>query len=152
MLKPNLINWQIEHSVGLPILDTQHQGMASVANTLYYFMSGHQCGYKILHRAARMVEDFCEIHFETEELVLQQIEDPGWEEHKKRHAELRKYLHTLTYKKNLNYDADEMMMFLRRKWMDHIIGYDRYYIPVLKEYMTKHQVVLSGVGSAPEQA
>ena len=118
------IEWIPEYSVGNKEIDEQHKVLFTITNDFF----------KQENKAAALMtfknlSSYIDLHFESEENLLKQINYPGTEDHIKKHAELKSKFNLLE-KKLENYDIDihhKIAMFLYSWLAKHILKSDMEY-------------------------
>lgn len=126
------IVWNDVHKTGIKIIDEQHRGVVTAINSLYYFMQ-HNRGSIVVVPIFDIIEKYTQIHFLTEEAMLEQADYPAFSEHKKYHVSF-----VTSMRKNVaaaNYDPQELLVFLKSWWLDHINKKDKDYVPFVLKAM-----------------
>ena len=124
-LKHNVfIVWKQEYNLGIPIIDEQHRGIVTIINSLYY---GIQNKYieDILVPIVDMIKDYTQIHFQIEEIFLEQYHFPDLAGHHSLHDDLIAKLAIIGNKSMLNQDPFQFLDFLKKWWIDHICAEDQ---------------------------
>jgi len=126
------IVWKEEYNTGINIIDEQHRGIISAINTLHHFIQDGR-GEDILKSTMIILEQYIDIHFKTEEALMEKSEYSEFKEH----LELHKKWDENTKKLVMNKDTDssEVLKFLRTWWIEHINKEDRKYIPSMKKLL-----------------
>jgi len=131
-----LMEWSPRLSVGVELLDKDHQKLVKLINDLYDAMKeGH--GKESLGSILDRLVDYTKIHFAHEEQYFAQSKYPHLADHKKEHDALtRQALDIQTqYKSGASGVLSlEVMNFLKDWLMNHIQGSDKKYGPYLNSH------------------
>ena len=134
------IVWGENNKLGIPIIDEQHRGIISTINSLHYFMqTGHE--YDIIKPTMIMLEQYTDVHFKTEEVLMTQAGYPALEEHIGLHKRLIKKTKTLSVNASEYQDSDMILKFLKEWWLGHINKEDRKYLPFLSKLTGSKAIV-----------
>ncbi|TWX46552.1 hemerythrin domain-containing protein [Colwellia hornerae] len=87
------IAWVAEYSVGNKEIDEQHKVLFTIINDFF-----QQESKQAAIMTFKNLSSYIDLHFETEENLLRQINYPDTEDHIKKHAELRNKFHLLEEK------------------------------------------------------
>jgi hemerythrin len=124
------IVWNDNNNIGFPIIDEQHRGIISTINSLYYFIqNGH--GNEIIRPTMIMLSQYTQVHFKTEESIIEQAEYPALKEHLSLHKTLLERTKLLSADANTNSDPEMILRFLKQWWLNHINHDDKQYAPYL---------------------
>lgn len=118
------IIWVPKYSVNHQGLDDQHKALFEMINT-FFLQEDELLAISILSD----LSDYMELHFETEENLLKQINYPKYAEHIKQHDALRKKFQLLLTQLD-NYDAEKhhkIASFLYKWLASHILKDDMDY-------------------------
>jgi hemerythrin len=109
--------------LNIPIIDEQHRVIVASINSLYYFNQKGRVD-EIFFSTLRILEEYTNLHFKTEEDLLQETGYPYFD----RHIELHRMLagRTHTYAAD-NVDIIGTLKFLKIWWLNHINVEDRKY-------------------------
>jgi hemerythrin len=79
--------WDEAFSVGVPVIDQQHQELVRMTNEL--FLGCEQAGTTIVYfmKAIQGAVNYAKIHFATEEKYMIQVNFPDYGVHKKEHED-----------------------------------------------------------------
>jgi len=127
-----LIAWDSKYSVGIRIVDEQHQKLIDIINSLYDAMKEGKAK-NILGKLLTELISYTEYHFKTEEGFFKKHNYPEAASHKAEHDELRKEVVGLKEK----FDNDEIVvsvevLYFLKGWLaNHILGADKKYSPFL---------------------
>jgi hemerythrin len=132
MINTLYIIWTDNNQIGIPIIDEQHRGIISAINSLHHFIQiGH--GDEIIKPTMIMMEQYMNIHFNTEEALMTEASYPDLEKHVSLHKNLVEKTKRISVDANRNKDFDMVLKFLKAWWLGHINTEDRKYIPFLKK-------------------
>ncbi len=125
----SVLEWREEYSVGVRLIDEQHQNMFRMINDLVGSINAVPTTEQIAPILAGLVE-YKQKHFATEEGYFRQFNFEGAEEHI---AEHRKFNETLEQLKKKNEGdmiglAFELVDFLEDWLINHLLNTDRKYI------------------------
>ena len=127
VLKMKKIEWKPEFSVGVQRLDAQHKKIIAVINRLIDDPDAFQDAEtidEILLQLTNYVSD----HFLLEEQLLEEVDYPDLLGHSQKHTAYGNKVADYC-KKVLNKSTrpDELLVFLRKWWVDHILFEDMQY-------------------------
>jgi hemerythrin len=126
------LEWKPQYSVGVAELDAQHQTLFELANRLIRL---HDAGptdkqfFIILNELVR----YAETHFATEEELMRRHGYPDLAAHEEEHRKFVERVFALNQRlgsadRTLSF---ELLDFLKTWYIDHVLGDDRGYIPLL---------------------
>ncbi len=128
------IVWSENNNLGIPIVDEQHRGIISTINSLHYFMQTGQSG-EIIKPILIMLEQYTKIHFKTEESILERVNYPDLENHKKLHNNLLAKTRNFIIELNKSENPAVLLKFLRDWWLTHINIEDKKYASLVKSIL-----------------
>ena len=127
-----LFPWSDTFSVKIGIIDLQHKGLVNYVNTLHQAMAeGH--GKDALGKILSQLIQYTQLHFATEERLMQSHGYPDYLAHKAEHERLTKTVLDFQHK----FQSNEVgltvgvMDFLKDWLTKHILGSDKKYSPFL---------------------
>ena len=83
--------WQNSFSVGIKLIDEQHNELINLTNKLFAScMGGHEKSKTIFIATIREVTDYVDYHFCIEEIIMETMYYPRCTEHKKEHADFKR--------------------------------------------------------------
>lgn len=126
------IIWADIHNTDIPIIDEQHRCLVGIINTLFYFKHDHRAP-EVITPIVSMLEKYSQIHFRTEEYILQQAEFPHIKEHKKLHDDFRAKVRIMSLKSRQTLEPDELLFYLKDWWIKHINDADRAYSSYVRD-------------------
>ena len=81
-----LISWSADFSVGIPIIDEQHQELLTLVNEMFNHVAGDAQAERVyFKKVVQKAVDYVKVHFSVEEKILLDNNFPGYGEHKKAH-------------------------------------------------------------------
>ncbi len=131
-----LLKWDEKYSVGIEVIDYQHEKLFFIANHLYDALLHHteqtsadEAGYVILGEVLVDLVEYISYHFATEENFMIQHHYPEYEAHIKEHNVLRERTMDLfeQFGKNNDLPSIAVMMFLKDWLQNHILASDLRY-------------------------
>jgi len=128
-----LMSWNPRMSVGVAVLDADHQKLVGMVNELYDgVQSGH--GKESLGTILDRLIDYTKVHFAREEKFFAQTNYPDSVAHKKQHDDLCRQVLDVQQKYKTGATSTlslEVMNFLKNWLINHIQGEDKKYGPHL---------------------
>lgn len=121
-----LIVWSKKFELKIPIIDEQHRGLVSTANSLFYLMRGRH-EFNVIKPTLLALEHFKDIHFQTEEYLMDLTSYPEAKKHKKEHDIFRTRTKILFAKSRKTLDPSELLDFIKNFWLKHVCVTDRAY-------------------------
>jgi hemerythrin len=86
MAVSELVKWSPTLSVGIKLIDDQHQELLRITNDLFNHCVGDEESEKAyLRKVIQGVVDYIKVHFSTEEKLLLQTNYPDYKNHKQEH-------------------------------------------------------------------
>ena len=127
-----LFPWNETYSVKIGIIDMQHKNLVNIINDLHHAMvtgQGKQQLGKILSNLVR----YTQIHFKTEENLMELHKYPGYPQHLSEHEFLNRTVLEFQgkFQRNEVGLTIEVMQFLKDWLGKHILGSDKKYGPFL---------------------
>ncbi|HTY38736.1 MAG TPA: bacteriohemerythrin [Bacteroidota bacterium] len=124
----SLMTWNQEYSVGVRLLDQQHKRLFELLNELYEGLR-QQRGMEVLGSVLFEMIKYTEIHFATEERLMQQHGFAGLEAHKLEHLVLTKKVREFQaeFQSGKATTPINVLQFLRHWLENHILGTDKKY-------------------------
>jgi hemerythrin len=144
MISPNentdMVVWDEKYATGIELIDSQHKELFSLTNELFRACMSDDKTLKsvFIETMGRMVE-YVRFHFGAEQQILQRINYPDYQEHKRQHDKLvRDILEAV--KAHNNGDRLVANQFVRtmRDWiLSHIAHTDRLYASYIADQKKK---------------
>ncbi|MCL6269459.1 hemerythrin family protein [Sansalvadorimonas sp. 2012CJ34-2] len=132
MEQPLYIVWKDEYNLGVNIIDEQHRGLISTINSFFYSIQEGD-GIKVAKPAVRILNEYVKIHFDTEEALLKKMNYPDLDAHMAQHRQLMEKTNEIALKIKTEHDAWELMPFLKKWWIDHILEEDQKFIDLYRK-------------------
>jgi hemerythrin-like metal-binding protein len=121
--------------VGVKAMDDQHGIIMDTMNELREAIVQGRDRNEIGKQLDRLIE-FTQMHFESEEHLLEQQGFPGLQEHRAAHQRLFSQIQALSEHARHSDEVEvrALFNFLRNWYMEHIEGLDRQYGPWLNQH------------------
>lgn len=122
----SLFTWNASLSVGIPVIDEQHQRLVALINRLFDAMVSGK-GRQTLGEVLDGLVEYTASHFADEERLMQVHLYPGYESHRAKHLELTQQVHELRDRFAAGKPAItmEVMTFLKDWLAEHIQQTDK---------------------------
>ncbi len=125
---PEKLIWKEEYSVGVPLLDQQHQGLIELINLL----SDEKAKPGLIGQVFQELEAYTKDHFSAEEKMLKASDYGALKAHKKEHRAFEQWLSAVrqTYSVGVTSPtilAETVNAFLRDWLINHILSSDMAY-------------------------
>jgi len=144
MINPNentdMVVWDEKYATGIELIDSQHKELFSLTNELFRACMGDEETLKsvFIETMGRMVE-YVRFHFGAEQQMLQRINYPDYQEHKKQHDKL---IRDILDAANAHNNGDRLVanQFVRtmRDWiLSHIAFTDKLYVAYIADQKKK---------------
>ena len=129
-----LLTWNHECIVGVKAMDDQHGIIMDTMNDLREMIVQGRERKVIGEQLDRLIE-FTQMHFESEEQLLEKQGFPGLTDHRAAHARLMSQIQTAVEhaKHSEDVEIQALFHFLRTWYMEHIEGLDQQYGPWLNQ-------------------
>lgn len=130
-----LIQWKDEWRVGNATIDYDHQMLVNITNQLWDVKQMPRAKNAEVKRILDQLVDYVKRHFAREEAIFMDSSYPHKQSHKAMHRELAKVVEdiaTVFEREPDLLNLDEIMDFLKRWLMDHIVKHDRGYRPFIE--------------------
>ncbi len=128
------IIWHTSNELGIPIIDEQHRGLVSTINSFHYLIKEGQ-GEEVIRPIIMTLVQYIEIHFRTEEPLMQKAGFPGYDDHIRLHRSLTTKTKRIAEEAVTKSNAYIALEFLKDWWLDHINNVDRQYAPYLRKLL-----------------
>jgi hemerythrin len=127
-----LFPWSDTYSVKIGVIDMQHKGLVNYLNELHQGMSEGR-GKDVLGKILSQLVKYTQLHFTTEERLMQTHGYPDYLAHKAEHEGLTKTVLDFQHKFESNEVGltVDVMNFLKDWLTKHIQGSDKKYGPFL---------------------
>ncbi|MCD6556216.1 MAG: hemerythrin [Bacteroidetes bacterium] len=133
-MSKKLVTWSEIYSVGIKIIDEQHERLIDLINILFNsFSEGN--AENIIPEIIKELKEYTEYHFKTEENLFEKYNYPDKENHIQKHKDFIQQVDNWKDKmlhndENLHY---ELMNYLKKWLTEHITGDDFKYKLFFKE-------------------
>jgi hemerythrin len=135
-----LIKWSSSFSVGVKLIDEQHQALLNLCNDMFQHCVGEEKAEreyfeKVIHGAVEYVK----IHFATEEKIMLKTRFAGYAEHKKEHESfvLNVVEQLQAYNSGKRLVLNNFTRFLKEWILTHIAVSDKQYFEYFKKIATR---------------
>ncbi|MDR0602317.1 MAG: bacteriohemerythrin [Treponema sp.] len=134
MEKSELVKWSSALSVGVKVLDDQHQELIRLTNDLFNHCVGDAESEKLyLSKVIQGTRNYIKVHFSTEEELLIRTKFPDYREHKREHDAF--VLTVVEQVRNIKDQKFSLIVFTRylKDWiLTHIAVSDKKYAGYFK--------------------
>jgi hemerythrin-like metal-binding protein len=131
------LEWKEEYSVGVELIDIQHQMFIGIINELYSAIMEKK-EKDILDNVFKQLVAYTQFHFQTEERYFDEFDYEGAVEHKAAHKALIDQVADLQkQEKDIMENPFELMDFLEDWLIGHIMGMDKLYTKCFNEHGLK---------------
>ena len=119
-----IVVWQNTYSVGIKLIDEQHKELIKLTNKLFAScMTSHERTRQIFLDTIHEAVDYVGYHFGTEEKVMERVNYPKYNDHKKEHADFVREV----FSKVDEFNAGKMrsslsFVYYLRDWVLHHIA------------------------------
>lgn len=119
------IQWSEKLEIGDPVVDSEHRYLSKLINNLQEQFEAGKEGISLAKVFTHLAK-YVRVHFENEEALMEAINFPGLEEHRKEHKELVAQAMELSeqYMEGEGSITIETLEFLKDWAVDHIAGSD----------------------------
>ena len=127
-----LIVWEPQYSVGVAEIDNQHQRLIDLINELHDAMKQAK-GAAMIGRTLEGLVDYVSTHFAYEEGRLRELDYPELAAHSRIHQAFTRQVADFQtrYKSGKEIITLDMLDFLKKWLVDHIMGADKKYTAFL---------------------
>jgi len=134
MTKIPYIIWKDECSVDQNELDSHHYRMFEIINELYELLGSLDSEEKVI-ALLNEAREYSQTHFKAEEELMRLAHYDGLDEQQQAHRGYIKTLDILAQEDadNLTVLSEDLLQFLKKWWLNHILTIDKKYVPFLKE-------------------
>ncbi|AEF86195.1 hemerythrin family protein [Treponema primitia ZAS-2] len=149
-----IVKWSPTYSIGIRIVDEQHQGLIRLTNELFIScLKGGEVANARFLKTIRETVQYVQFHFATEEAIQKRVHYPDYAAHKKEHESFVKevLLSVAEFNSGKKFLPNKFAKYLRDWVLTHIAVSDKKlgdYIQTLREKASR-----SGQGAkAPVRA
>lgn len=119
------IRWNSSFSVGIEVIDEQHQHMISIINSLFQELET-KIGEIDVKDFFKEAVNYGEYHFQTEETYFLRYDYPERDQHLAVHLDYKDTLNDLFVEEGGSHEkAEKLLNFLEKWWVGHINGIDQ---------------------------
>lgn len=130
-----LMQWDETMSVGVELLDRQHQRLIALINETYEAIQKHD--EKAIGELVVKMREYANMHFAAEEGYMKQYGFPGLEDHKFKHARFNQEVDTFQKEQFAKTNLSQIFVFLSRWLTSHIMDEDKQYM----QYVSKSESI-----------
>ncbi len=125
--------WDDSLSVGVPLVDSDHQVLISLINQLHDSLDDDESAV-VVGSVLNALADYTEYHFTREERAMEAVGYPKLAEHRERHHSLENQVHAIRqrYAKGEAVVGTELLHFLKDWLLTHIQQEDTQYRPYVE--------------------
>jgi len=135
-----IVVWDKKYATGIECIDMQHKELVELCNKLHQATLGDKNTLEgVFTEAMHKMVDYVKFHFNSELILLQRINYPQFNEHKKEHEELIvKIIEAAKdYSEGKKFVAYKFVRILRDWVFGHIAFYDKQYASYVREQLRK---------------
>ena len=128
------INWSEDLSIGNNDIDEVHKNLMDIYNELIVFIESKENRDEFALILSKMT-DYCLTHFKKEEEYMKKFGFPGLKMHKNSHKDYiyKVAMYNIDLKGIDPPKIEEVIDFLEKWWVDHILKIDKRYEDYKKE-------------------
>ncbi|WP_459481479.1 bacteriohemerythrin [Clostridium saccharoperbutylacetonicum] len=125
-----MLIWKNEYSIGVDIIDKQHEHLFDIGNQAYELLK-NELRVDKYDEIVQILEDlrqYTKFHFETEENYMAQINYPQLSDQKMEHENFIKKISDIDFRKldeNPNKYLDDILSFVFGWILDHVLNKDK---------------------------
>lgn len=128
-IKREQLQWSDRFSVGIKELDFQHQRLINMINRLILVSVTNSIHSEIIKSILAEMTTYAQVHFKTEEKLMETYGFPEIKDHKKRHLDFQVKTMDLyeETERGAEQTAEVLLNFLADWWTQHILQEDMAY-------------------------
>ncbi len=136
------IKWNDELGLGVKEIDDQHRELIDIANSLIKAVE-NQAGRSTVEAVIKKLRAYTVAHFTAEELLMREAKYPKLGVHETEHRKLKRDVQQFQQElyKSKGPTPNEILAFIKRWLLDHILTFDRGFARYLKEKDAEVKVV-----------
>jgi hemerythrin len=137
---PDVVVWDEKYATGIHLIDSQHKELFSITNELFRAcLSEEEALKKVFKETMERMVDYVRFHFGAEQEMLQRINYPGYQDHKKMHDTLIKdILESVNeYNYGKKFVPNQFVRILRDWILSHIALTDKLYVAYIADQKKK---------------
>jgi hemerythrin len=135
-----LVSWSEYYATGIELIDNQHMELVNLTNQLYRacLTSSEKAG-KVFKESMGIMVDYVRFHFSAEQQLLERINYPDWQSHKKLHEYLVIQILDAAneYNAGRKFTPNNFVRALKEWVFGHIAVCDQMYASYVKEQKGK---------------
>ncbi|NQU57853.1 MAG: hemerythrin family protein [Rhodospirillales bacterium] len=127
------IQWKDEYRVGHALIDYDHQTLVNITNELFDCVDKGLSTEEISTTIKYLI-NYVELHFQREEKLFLESDYPDCKAHMGKHREIEKVVRGIATQYAADPTAiniDDVLAFLKKWLINHIMRTDRTYVPFL---------------------
>jgi len=124
----NFVSWNTSYNVGVDKVDKQHRHLVNLINYLYNACLGDKTELdETFKEVMKELVEYVMVHFRDEEVIMESIHYPGFQEHKQKHEQFVKEILASVdaYRNGKQFVPNSFVRFLRDWLFDHILIDDK---------------------------
>lgn len=79
------LHWKDEYTTGLEVIDSQHKSIMETLSKIYDALTNVEINQTLVDEFVRDFDFYITVHFETEEKIMQDVDYPRYEGHRRSH-------------------------------------------------------------------
>ncbi|MDR2517246.1 MAG: bacteriohemerythrin [Spirochaetaceae bacterium] len=126
----DFVEWDDRYATGIDLIDGQHKELLGLTNDLFRScQAGEDSANETFRKIAHATVNYVKYHFSAEERLLEKIDYPQSDEHKKQHASFVKRVlaDVKSFEDGKHLVPHNFVRYLRDWILTHIAIYDRQY-------------------------
>jgi hemerythrin len=146
MRDTNLVAWDDQYLIGIPLIDEQHKKLIDMTNELYLgCLKGDDAAEAYFLKTIHEAVDYVRFHFSTEEKILERIKYPDFTTHKKEHEDFAREIiqQVDAFQKGKKFVPNVFVRYLRDWVLTHIAVSDKLYAKYLLDMKKQGLLALS---------
>jgi hemerythrin len=126
----SLVEWDNRYLVGIQMIDDQHKELIELTNNLYAgCLKGDETARIYFKEAIHGAVDYVKFHFAAEEKLLESVQYPDLQDHKKHHETFVKKIieDVKSFESGKSFVPNEFVRYLKDWILTHIALMDKKY-------------------------
>ncbi|GHU23928.1 hemerythrin [Spirochaetia bacterium] len=135
-----LISWSSSFSVGITLIDDQHKKLLELTNALFNHCVGNDESERLYFKEViDAAVDYVNLHFATEEKIMQFTNFQGFREHRKAHNQFKTAVmeQVQRFEDGRPFSLIAFTKFLKNWILTHIAVCDKQYFEYFKKIATR---------------
>jgi hemerythrin len=121
------LTWKAEYSIGIRGIDAQHRKIFECLLALEAALQKKEAWHSMRYLIAQLTENL-ELHWATEEALLEIIHYPHLEKHRLSHAKLNNEIRELENRLRDHHSTDDLVKFFETWFIEHVLAGDADYV------------------------